>query len=76
MNAPFTWSNAMGGTGVSGAGKMRINLKELQEKNCRGCRFATPEKVGTGRPCCTYPGMPRIEGDKCLTKKETKHDSL
>lgn len=35
---------------------MKRNLKELQEKNCRGCRFANQEKVGTGEPCCTYPG--------------------
>ena len=50
-----------------------INLKELQVKNCRGCVYANPEKVGTGKACCTYPGMPHIEGDKCLTRKEAAH---
>ena len=47
-----------------------INLKELQEKNCKGCLYANQEKVGTGQACCTYPGMPRLEGNKCLTRKE------
>ena len=50
--------------------------QELQEKNCKGCFYAIPEKVGTGKPCCTYPGMPRIEDGKCLTRKEGWHGSL
>ncbi|MBA7712335.1 hypothetical protein ES703_121309 [subsurface metagenome] len=55
---------------------MKLNLKDLQLKNCKGCQFANQEKVGTGQPCCSYPGMPRLEGNKCLTRKEAKHDSL
>ena len=52
-----------------------IDLKQLQEQNCRGCLYSLPEKVGTGKACCTYPGVPRIEGDECLTRKEEKQAS-
>ena len=45
-------------------------LKEFQEANCRGCSYADAAKVGTGKPCCTYPGLPYIENDKCATRKE------
>ena len=53
--------------------QLKDYLKELQEKNCGGCLYANPEKVGTGKACCTYPGMPQIVGDKCLTRKEAAH---
>ena len=46
------------------------SLKEFQEANCTGCFYSIPEKVGTGGACCTYPGLPRIVDDKCLTRKE------
>lgn len=31
-------------------------FKEFQVKNCQDCFFAEARKVGTGLPCCTYPG--------------------
>lgn len=38
---------------------MNERLKEFQERNCRRngelCFFAEAQKVGTGKPCCTYP---------------------
>ena len=45
-----------------------MDLKEFQEKNCRGCRFASKKNVGTGRPCCTFPGRLLTSPDVCLTK--------
>jgi len=50
-------------------------LKALQIANCTGCFYSIPEKVGTGGACCTYPGLPRIVDDKCLTRKEVNHGS-
>jgi len=47
-------------------------LKELREANCRGCFYADEAKVGTGKACCTYPGIPQIEDTKCLTRKEAE----
>ena len=44
-------------------------LAAYQEKNCRGCRFAD-DAVGTGEPCCTFPGQLQSEGDTCLCRRE------
>jgi len=45
-------------------------LKEFREANCRGCLYADEAKVSTDKPCCTCPGIPHIENDKCVTRKE------
>lgn len=45
-------------------------LAAYQEKNCRGCRFADHDAVGTGEPCCTFPGQLQSEGDTCLCRRE------
>jgi len=45
--------------------------KEWQRKICSGCIFAEKELVGTGKPCCTYPGKPRItEEGNCLNYRK------
>ncbi len=36
-------------------------LKEFQDKNCVGCRYADEAQVGTGEPCCTHMGTPDID---------------
>ncbi len=33
-----------------------LTMDEWQIKNCKDCYFAEAKKVGTGNPCCTYPG--------------------
>ncbi len=48
----------------------QVKIKELQERNCKGCLYSVPEKVGTGKACCTCPGLPWIEDDKCFTKRQ------
>jgi len=45
-------------------------LAEFQERNCKGCRYADDNKVGTGEPCCTFPGPLTHKGGRCLTRKE------
>ena len=31
-------------------------LAAFQRENCSDCNFADKLKVGTGEPCCQYPG--------------------
>lgn len=45
-----------------------MEAAEYQEKNCRECRFADEAMVGTGEPCCTYPGRLLATPDVCLTR--------
>jgi hypothetical protein len=47
-------------------------MKEFQEKNCRGCKFADAKKVGTGEPCCTYWQQIEVIADKCQSRQEKK----
>ncbi len=47
---------------------MNVDI-EFQEANCRGCRFADDEKVGTGEPCCTYAFQLNVVEGKCLTRR-------
>ena len=46
--------------------------KEFQLKNCKDCYFADASKVGTGEPCCTYPGKLIInpKTDQCESKRK------
>jgi len=44
-------------------------LAQFQRRNCKGCFYADDEKVGTGQRCCTCPGIPRLEGYRCLTRR-------
>lgn len=43
-----------------------MELVKFQEANCKPCRFADRATVGTGKPCCTYPGSLLASSDKCL----------
>ncbi|GAI63246.1 unnamed protein product [marine sediment metagenome] len=52
--------------------RFRDYLKEFREANCRGCFYADEAKVGTDKPCCTCPGIPYIENNKCGTRKEAE----
>lgn len=45
-------------------------MVSFQEANCRGCRFADAELVGTGKPCCTYAFRLDIQEGKCYTRRE------
>jgi len=54
-------------------------LKAYQLRNCQACKFADPKAVGTGEPCCQYPGLAETDHEKgvCLTfqpiiRKENK----
>jgi len=40
-------------------------LRKFQEENCitHSCKFADPKTVGTGKPCCTYPGRKSVDQD-------------
>lgn len=51
-------------------GDMAMSTFQLQ--NCRGCKFAAAELVGTGKPCCTYAFKLDIREGKCYTRRETK----
>ena len=50
--------------------EIKAKIKELQERNCKGCLYSVPDKIGTSQACCTCPGLPRIEVDKCFTKMQ------
>lgn len=58
-----------------------------QIENCQGCRFSINELVGSGKPCCTYPGsietadmvpvnidfaLSKIKGGRCLKREDSK----
>jgi hypothetical protein len=45
-------------------------LTEFQERNCKGCRYADEKKVGTGKPCCTFPGPITQKDGRCLVRKD------
>ena len=46
-------------------------LALTQEVNCVGCKFADTDKIGTGEPCCQYPGpLDFLEG-QCLKRRES-----
>jgi len=45
-------------------------ILEFEEKNCRGCKFSIPEKIGTPEPVCTYPGKIEVIEGKCLKRRE------
>ena len=45
-------------------------LKEFQNANCKGCKFADNEKVGTGEPACQYAFRLDIENGVCKTRRE------
>jgi hypothetical protein len=55
-------------------------LAEFQEENCRGCRFADEEKVGTGHACCTHMEGPKVKVDptakhgRCVRNKKTSEN--
>jgi len=41
-----------------------------QSNNCSRCKFADQSKVGTGEPCCTYPGTIKAVGAICWQRKD------
>lgn len=48
-----------------------VNMKDFQIRNCKGCRYADKEKIGTGEACCTFAFKLNINEDgKCLTRKD------
>lgn len=47
-------------------------IGEFQFNNCLHCKFATQSNVGTGRPCCTYPGPITSVAGLCKQKQDTK----
>ena len=49
-------------------------MEDFQNTNCADCYFAEGAKVGTGEPCCTYPGklVCAVNGLICLSKREGK----
>lgn len=55
-------------------GMITETLTEFQESNCRGCLYADDEKVGTGRPCCTYPERIKLKDGTCQTRKEANDE--
>ena len=36
-------------------------LSEFQKRECSACRFSDKKLVGTGKACCTYPGVYEID---------------
>jgi len=40
-------------------------MKDFQDMNCKGCTFADSDTVGTGKPCCTYPGKIELIMGRC-----------
>jgi len=44
-------------------------MKNFQNMNCKGCRFADPETVGTGEPCCTHPGKLEVISGRCQQRR-------
>jgi len=51
-------------------------LAEWQVANCEGCRFADGKLVGTGEPCCQFPGRLQT-GDEgqCLSHRSLANDA-
>lgn len=49
-------------------------LAVFQIANCVGCFFAEPEKIGTGKSCCTRPEGVETDrsGKKCLVRRESQ----
>jgi len=49
----------------------RVVDKDFQ-RQCKHCFFADTMKVGTGEPCCTYPGKLIIDPETgvCGSKKD------
>lgn len=45
-------------------------IKKFREEQCRGCKFVDEEVRKRLGPCCTYPGTVKIEGNKCLNRRE------
>lgn len=45
-------------------------IGQWQFDNCSHCKFATQSNVGTGRPCCTYPGKIDSVGGICQQRRE------
>ena len=44
-------------------------MKDFQKMNCEGCYFADTEAVGTGEPCCTYPGKLEVISGRCQQRR-------
>ncbi len=47
-------------------------MKDFQKMNCEGCYFADPDRLGTGEPCCTYPGKLEVISGRCQQQQATK----
>jgi len=50
--------------------KYREPLSEWQARNCASCRFSDKKLVGTGKACCTYPGVFEMDDKgECETRR-------
>jgi hypothetical protein len=47
-------------------------LSMYQLRNCSGCFYTDPDKIGTGEPCCTKLTLPDSNGHLCLGRKSDK----
>jgi len=46
-------------------------LATFQFSNCACCQFAERKLVGTGLPCCTYPGPIVVSDIRCESRRRT-----
>lgn len=45
-------------------------LRKWQERNCHVCKFSDKRLVGTGKACCTYPGVYELDDEgECKTRR-------
>lgn len=52
-------------------------LRAFQKANCaKGCRFANDAMVGTGKPCCRYPGGLISDGTTCFSRVTKGSDPI
>jgi len=85
LNLTFSWFHFSAGEILEV--KMEDFDRWWQIENCQGCRFSINELVGSGKPCCTYPGrietadmvpvnidfaLSKIKGGICLKREDSK----
>jgi len=50
--------------------KYHESLRKWQERNCHVCKFSDKRLVGTGKACCTYPGVYELDDEgECETRR-------
>ena len=56
--------------------KERLRTEHLaklwQIENCTGCCYVDKTLLGTGRPCCLFEGIRKVENGKCKTGVRAK----